>query len=61
MNKNSLKQHLVENPVTYDFTLHDGWRCVGDSLWALAISWSRLLSSCVKVALRSVVWAPQSQ
>ena len=22
MNRNSLKEHLVEGPVTYDFTLH---------------------------------------
>ena len=27
MNRNSLKEHLVEGPVTYDFTLHLG---IGD-------------------------------
>ena len=53
MNRNSSKQHLVEGPVTYDFTLHlRGCDRVGDILgqpldtffWALTISWSQLLA-----------------
>jgi hypothetical protein len=56
MNRNSLKEHLVEGSVTYDFTLHfwgsvttlhDFGGVVGWPLdtffWALTISWSRLL------------------
>ena len=43
MNRNLLKLHLVEGPITYDFTLHDHttwfWRCLGRPLdtffWAL--------------------------
>ena len=55
MNRNSLKEHLVEGPVTYDFTLHLRayyhttwfWKCLGMEFkhffWALTISWSWLL------------------
>jgi hypothetical protein len=56
MNRNSWKWHLVENPVTYDFTLdlricdHTTWvfagvfgRLLDTFFWALTISWSRLL------------------
>ena len=40
ISRNSLKQHLVEGPITYDFTLHSRvrdhttwfWRCVGTAL-----------------------------
>jgi hypothetical protein len=60
MDRNSWKKHLVENPVTYGFTLHLRvrdhttwfWRYVGDDglwtllFWAPTISWSRLLA-CV--------------
>ena len=65
MNRNSLKYHLVEGPVTYDFTLHlrihdqttRFWRCV-----EMAFGQSRLdshnftvmaLGSCVKWSLVS--------
>ena len=57
MNRNSLKKHLGENPLTYDFTLHsrlhdhtlhDVGGVLGQPLdtlfWALTISWSRLLA-----------------
>ena len=56
MNRNSLKQHLIEGPVTYDFTLHsrnvttlhDFEGVLGKPLdtfiWALTIPWSRLLA-----------------
>ena len=56
MNRNSLKLHLVEGPVTYDFTLHSRspttlhdvggvlGRPLDTFLWALTISWSRLLA-----------------
>ena len=59
MNRNSLKQHMVEGPVlTYDFTLHSRVRdhtnlhefggVLGQPLdtflWALTIPWSRLLA-----------------
>ena len=57
MNKISLKWHLVEGMVTYDFTLHLRVRdqhymivevCLGRPLdtffWALTILWSRLLA-----------------
>jgi hypothetical protein len=59
MNKISLKWHLVEGPVTYDFTLHlrvrdhtlhDFGGVLGRPLdtffWALITSWSWLLA-CV--------------
>ena len=49
MNRNSLKERLVEGPVTYDFTLHlrttlrDLGGVLGRPLdtffWALTISW----------------------
>ena len=37
MNRNSLKHHLVESPITYDFSLHlkvrdhttQFWTCIG--------------------------------
>jgi hypothetical protein len=54
--RNSLKQHLVEGPVTYDFTLHLrfvttlhefggvlGWP-LDTFFWALTISWSQHLA-----------------
>ena len=56
MNRDSLKQHLVEGLVTYDFTLHLGFvttlhdfggvlgRPLNTFFWALTISWSRLLA-----------------
>ena len=56
MKRNWLKWHLVEGPVTYDFTRHLSiryhttwfWRRVRTTsdtfLWALTISWSRLLA-----------------
>ena len=58
MNRNPLKQQLVDGMVTYDFTpnlkVHDHntrfWRCGGTAFGhffffkALAISWSRLLA-----------------
>ena len=57
VNRNSLKWHLVEGPVTYDFTLHSRARdqhymivevCLGRPsdtfFWDLTISWSRLLA-----------------
>jgi hypothetical protein len=58
MKRFSLKQHLVERQVTYDFTLHlrirdhtklhDFGGVLGRPLdaffWALTISWSRLLA-----------------
>ena len=57
MNRNSIKLHLVEGPVTYDFTIHLrvrdhtpydfggvlGWP-LHTFFWALTISWSRLLA-----------------
>jgi hypothetical protein len=55
MNENSLKKHLVEGQVTYDFTLHLrgftlhdfggvlGWP-LDTFFWALTISWSRLMA-----------------
>jgi hypothetical protein len=54
LKKKSLKQHLVEVPVTYGFTIHLRvcdhttwfWRCLGTAfvhfLWALTITWSWL-------------------
>ena len=57
MNRNSSKLHVIENPVTYDFTPHSrardhptlhyfgsvmGWP-LGTSIWALTISQSRSL------------------
>jgi hypothetical protein len=57
VNRFSLKWHLVEGPVTYDFTLHSRARdqhymivevCLGRPsdtfFWDLTISWSRLLA-----------------
>ena len=56
MNRNSLKWHLIEGPVTFGFTLHLRvydhttwfWRCLEttfeDFFWALIISWSRLFA-----------------
>ena len=55
MNRSSLKSHLVEDPVTYDFALHlrtrddthDFGVVLGRPLdtffWALTTSWSRFL------------------
>ena len=47
----SLKYHLVKNPITYDFTLHDFGGVLGRLLdtffWALTISWLRPLA-CVR-------------
>jgi hypothetical protein len=57
MNINSLKQHLVEGPITYDFTLHDFGSVLGQPLhtflWALTISWSRFLARVIVRALGS--------
>ena len=59
MSKNSLKQHLVLGPVTYDFTLHlrardhttRFWRCVGTAfghfLFGLSQFHGHALGSCV--------------
>jgi hypothetical protein len=48
MNGNTLESHLVEDPITYDFTLHDCGGVLGRPLdtffWALTIPWSRLLA-----------------
>jgi hypothetical protein len=56
MNRNSLKQHLVQGPVTYDFrlhlrartALHDFGGVLGRPLdtflWALTFSWSQILA-----------------
>ena len=50
MNRGSLKKHLVEGLVTYNFTLHDVGGCVGTAFghfsFGLTISWSQLLA-CV--------------
>ena len=61
MNRNSLKWHLVENPITYDFTLHlrvrnhtlhDFWRCLGTTFGHLLLGSHNFmvtaLGSCVK-------------
>ena len=59
MNKNSLKYHLVEGPVTYDFTLHlrvDDhsyiWRCLGTAFGHFLLGSQNfmviVLGSCVK-------------
>jgi hypothetical protein len=57
MNRNSLRLHLIEGPVTYNFTLHlrttphDFGSVLGQPLdtffWALTISWSRLVAYVV--------------
>jgi hypothetical protein len=64
VNRNSLKWHLVEDPVTYDFTLqlrvYDHttyfWRCVGTAFQDFLLGSHNFmvtaLGSCVKVALR---------
>ena len=53
INRNTLKLHFVEDPITYDFTLHLRARdhttwCLEATFrhffWALTISWSRLLA-----------------
>ena len=56
MNRNTLKQHLIEGPVTYGFTLHLGFvttlhdfggvleQPLDTFFWALTISWSWLLA-----------------
>ena len=71
MNINSLKEHLVEGPVTYDFTLHlafvttlhDIGGVLGGPLdtffWAITISWPWLLAH-VRAALHysvEVYWS----
>ena len=59
-NKNSLKYHLVEGPVTYDFTLHLRvcdhttwfWRCVGTAFGHFLLGSHNFMvtapGSCVK-------------
>ena len=47
MNTNTLKRHVVEDPVTYDLTLYLRIGVLGRPLdtlvvWALTSSWSRL-------------------
>ena len=45
-----IEKHLLEGPITYDFTLHLWirdhttwfWRCVGDGLWTLSFGLSQL-------------------
>ena len=60
MNRNSLKQHVVEGPVIYDFTLHlrvrdhttQFWRCVGTAFGHILLGSHNFMvmavGSCVK-------------
>ena len=60
MNRNPLKEHLVEGPVTYDYTVHLRvrdhttcfWRCLGTAFGHLLLSSHNFmvmaLGSCVK-------------
>ena len=42
MNRNSLKQQLVESPVTYGFTLHEFGGVLGDGLGTLSFGPSQI-------------------
>ena len=60
MNRNPLKQHLIEGPVTYDITLHSrvgdhttwSWRCIGTTFGHFHLGshyfMVTTLGSCVK-------------
>ena len=62
LNRNSLNKHLVEDLVTYDFTLHSRvrddtpwfWRCLGTAFGHFHLGsnilWSRLLARVCEVA-----------